>query len=194
MSLDLEVSVNGRRLKEGPYTTLMRPARLDPAKSLLIGAGMHGAQPGEEQVLLLQLMNELSENMTTCSSSAAQEVVGVAAKTSVKCVTLSADMCKLRADCEWIPVDGAVGVCVCMCVCVSVSVSVSVCVCVCVCVCVFIYIHIQEITNICIHTYTFTYTYAYTYTMHMYTLYGVVGCRRWRLQQRLQHRKTARAR
>jgi hypothetical protein len=53
MSLDLEVSVNGRRLKEGPYTTLMRPARLDPAKSLLMGAGMHGAQPGEEQVLLL---------------------------------------------------------------------------------------------------------------------------------------------
>ena len=85
LSLDLEVAVNGRRLKEGPYTTLMRPARLDPGKSLLVGPGVHGAQPGEEQVLLLQLVNELDENMTTCGASSAQ-VVGV------KATTLCADL------------------------------------------------------------------------------------------------------
>jgi len=41
---------------------------------------VHGAQPGEEQVLLLQLVNELDENMTTCGASSAQ-VVGVKATT-----------------------------------------------------------------------------------------------------------------
>ena len=134
---------------------------------------------GEEQVLLLQLMNELSENMTTCSSSAAQEVVGVAAKTSVKCVALSADMCKLRADCEWIPVDGAVGVCGCVCVCV--------------CVCMFIYIHLEEITNICIHIHIHIHMHIHIHILYIY-IYFVWGCRRRRLQQRLQHRTTARAR
>ena len=104
--------MNGRRLKEGPYTTVMRPARLDPGKSLLLGPGVRGAQPGEEQVLLLQLVNELDENMTTCSSSlAGEQVVGVAAST--KCADLPADACRARADCEWLAVDGALGAGVC---------------------------------------------------------------------------------
>jgi hypothetical protein len=104
------VSVNGRRLKEGPYTTLMRPARLDPARSLLLGPGVRGAQPGEEQVLQLQLVNELDENLTTCSSSG-EDVVGVVAE--AKCGALRAEACRARADCEWLAVEGAVGAGVC---------------------------------------------------------------------------------
>ena len=105
-----QVAVNGRRLKEGPYTTVMRPARLDPGKSLLLGAGVRGAQPGEEQQLQLQLVNELDENMTTCSTSG-EQVVGAVAST--KCADLRADACRARADCEWLPVEGAVGAGVC---------------------------------------------------------------------------------
>jgi len=110
LSLDLEVSVNGRRLKEGPYTTLMRPARLDPAKSVLLGQGVRGASPGEEEVLLLQLVNELSENMTTCSTSG-EQVVGTTVE--IGCSALRADACQTRSDCEWLPVDAAVGAGVC---------------------------------------------------------------------------------
>ncbi len=102
--------MNGRRLKEGPYTTVMRPARLDPGKSLLLGPGVRGAQPGEEQLLQLQLVNELDENMTTCSTSG-EQVVGAAAST--KCADLRADACRTRADCEWLPVEGALGAGVC---------------------------------------------------------------------------------
>ena len=105
-----QVSVNGRRLKEGPYTTLMRPARLDPAKSVLLGQGVRGASPGEEEVLLLQLVNELSENMTTCSTSG-EQVVGTTVE--IACSGLRADACQTRSDCEWLPVDAAVGAGVC---------------------------------------------------------------------------------
>jgi len=106
----MQVAVNGRRLKEGPYTTLMRPARLHPGKSLLLGPGVRGAQPGEEQELQLQLVNELDENLTTCSTSG-EDVVGVVAQ--AKCASLRADACRARPDCEWLPVEGAVGAGVC---------------------------------------------------------------------------------
>ena len=107
LSIDLEVLVNGRRLKEGPYPTLMRPARLDPARSVLLGPGVRGSQPGQKQVLVLQLINELDENMTTCSASSMQ-VVGTATA-QVKCGDLKAEACRSRPDCTWLVIDSAVG-------------------------------------------------------------------------------------
>ena len=58
--------VNGRRLKEGPYSTEVHPARLDPAQCVTRGSGTRGAEPGEPKVLTIQLVNELAENMTAC--------------------------------------------------------------------------------------------------------------------------------
>jgi len=108
VALDIEVRVNGRRLKEGPYPTVIRPARLDPANCVISGLGTRGAQPGEEQQLHLQLVNELNENMTTCGSL--EEIVG--ASSEHKCSTLStADACKARADCEWVVVEPNSGAC-----------------------------------------------------------------------------------
>lgn len=68
--LDLEIRINGRRLKQGPYPTHIRPARLSPAMCDVMGMGTKGAEPGQEQVLEMQLVNELGENMTTCGSLA----------------------------------------------------------------------------------------------------------------------------
>jgi hypothetical protein len=68
--LDLEVRINGKRLKQGPYSTAIRPARLNPGICQVMGIGTKGAEPGQEQVLSMQLVNELGDNMTTCGSMA----------------------------------------------------------------------------------------------------------------------------
>lgn len=70
IALDLEVSVNGKRLKQGPFTTNIRPPRLSSQKCYVFGDGTRGAEPGEEKVLVMQLVNELEENVTSCGSLA----------------------------------------------------------------------------------------------------------------------------
>ena len=60
--------VNGTRLKQGPFPTSIRPARLSPPACVAEGDALRGARPGEVQHFALRLVNELRENMTTCGS------------------------------------------------------------------------------------------------------------------------------
>ena len=48
--MDLEIRINGKRLKQGPFTTNIRPARLSADLSQVYGDGTNGAVPGEEKV------------------------------------------------------------------------------------------------------------------------------------------------
>jgi len=103
--LDLEVRINGKRLKQGPYSTAIRPARLNPGMCQVMGIGTKGAEPGQDQVLSMQLVNELGDNMTTCGSMAL--TVGLE-----KCgALLSKAACTLRSDCAWTPLPPDSGAC-----------------------------------------------------------------------------------
>lgn len=104
-TVDIQIRVNGRRLKQGPYPTLIRPARLSPADCVVEGAGLRGAQPAQDQRFTMRLVNELGENMTTCGSLA--DIVGLET-----CVSLAQrDACRARADCEWVTVPPDGGAC-----------------------------------------------------------------------------------
>ena len=52
VALDLEIRINGRRLKQGPFTTNIRPARLSAESCHVYGEGTRGAEPGEEKVYI----------------------------------------------------------------------------------------------------------------------------------------------
>jgi hypothetical protein len=52
VALDLEIRINGKRLKQGPFATNIRPARLSADLSQVYGDGTKGAVPGEEKVCM----------------------------------------------------------------------------------------------------------------------------------------------